>query len=90
MKQYNNEMARNRVITLRYVYAMLLNVNAIVNIPPGLQMSIVYQSLLSLQCIYENVFTVIIYNTRVYWYYSQFQWVQLCDWAVRDQSSCCS
>ena len=54
MKQYNNEMARNRAITLhyviamlRYVNAMLVYVNAIVNIPPGLQMSIVYQSLLS-------------------------------------------
>ena len=41
MKQYNNEMARNRGITLRYVNAMLryvnamlLYVNAIVNTPP--------------------------------------------------------
>ena len=65
MKQYNNETARNRVITLRYVTAMLRYVNAmllyvnalllyvyaIVNIPPGLQMSIVYQILLNLQCI---------------------------------------
>ena len=64
---------------------MLLYGNTIVNIPPGLQKSIVYRSILNLQCIYENVFTVIIYNTRVYWYYSQFQWVQLCDRAVRNQ-----